>query len=55
MAPEDHPASVYLWEDRAAEKVIQFLTERVFGPERVLLLRDALGSCWPAGPDERRG
>jgi hypothetical protein len=54
MAPENHPASVYLREDRAAEKVIQFLAERLFGPERIPLLREALASEDPQA-DERRG
>ena len=53
MAPSDHPASVYLREDRASEKVIRFLRERVFGPERIPLLREALAGTDPQA-DERR-
>ncbi len=53
MAPSDHPASIYLREDRASEKVIRFLRERVFGPERIPLLREALAGTDPQ-TDERR-
>lgn len=53
LVPEDHPASVYLREDRAGEKVVRFLQNHVFGPERVPLLRASLSTSDPEA-DERR-
>jgi site-specific DNA recombinase len=42
LVPEDHPRAVYLREDKAGEKVVEFLTTRVFGPDRVEALRASL-------------
>ena len=53
LVPENHPPSVYLREDKGGQKVIAFLTERVFGPERAPLLREALAGTDPRADDHR--
>jgi hypothetical protein len=45
--PEDHPRAVYLREDKAGEKVVEFLTTHVFGPERVESMRASLAEIGP--------
>jgi Recombinase zinc beta ribbon domain len=47
LVPEDHPRAVYLREDKAGEKVVEFLTTRVFGPERIEALRASLAEIGP--------
>ena len=47
LVPEEHPRTVYLREDRAGEKVVEFLSTHVFGPERVDALRRALATTAP--------
>jgi hypothetical protein len=47
LVPEDHQCAVYLREDKAGEKVVEFLTTRVFGPERVEALRASLAEIGP--------
>jgi site-specific DNA recombinase len=40
--PEDHPRAVYLREDKAGEKVVEFLSSHVFGPDRIAALKKSL-------------
>ncbi|MQB02324.1 MAG: hypothetical protein GEU78_19205, partial [Actinobacteria bacterium] len=47
LVPGEHPRTVYLREDRAGEKVVEFLSTHVFGPERVDVLREALATTAP--------
>lgn len=47
LVPEHHPRAVYLREDKAGDKVIEFLNTHVFGPDRIELLRAALADTGP--------
>ena len=47
LVSEGHPRAVYLREDKAGEKVVEFLTTHVFGPERVDALRASLAAIGP--------
>jgi hypothetical protein len=47
LVPEDHPRAVYLREDKAGEKVVEFLTTQVFGPDRLTALRASLAEIGP--------
>ena len=47
LVPKDHPRAVYLREDKAGEKVVEFLTTHVFGPDRVEALRASLAEIGP--------
>jgi site-specific DNA recombinase len=47
LVPDGHPRAVYLREDKAGEKVVEFLTTHVFGPERVAALRASLAEIGP--------
>lgn len=47
LVPEDHPRAAYIREDKAGEKVVEFLTTHVFGPERVEALRASLAETGP--------
>ena len=47
LVPEDHPRMVYLREDKAGEKVVEFLATQLFGPGRVEALREALAEIGP--------
>ena len=47
LVPEEHPRTVYLREDKAGEKVVEFLSTHVFGPERVDALRRSLATTAP--------
>ena len=49
---QDHPRTVYLREDVAVSKVVEFLQTHVFGPQRRELLRRALEASDPEA-DER--
>jgi len=55
LVPEDHPRTVYLREDGAGEKVVEFLSTHAFGPERVDALRDALATTAPGPTRLKRG
>ena len=50
---QDHPRTVYLREDVAVSKVVEFLQTHVFGPQRRELLRRALEASDPEA--EERG
>lgn len=55
MRLREHPRTVYLREDVAVERVVEFLRTHVFGPERAELLRRELEATDPeadAGRDE---
>jgi site-specific DNA recombinase len=47
LVPENHPRMVYLREDRAGEKVVEFLSTHVFGPDRVEALKKSLAEIGP--------
>jgi hypothetical protein len=47
LVPEGHPRAVYLREDKAGEKIVEFLTTHVFGPERIEALRASLAEIGP--------
>ena len=47
LVPEDHPRMVYLREDKAGEKVVEFLGTHVFGPDRVEVLKKSLVEVGP--------
>jgi site-specific DNA recombinase len=47
LVPEDHPRMVYLREDKAGEKMIQFLTTHLFGPDRIEALKESLAEVGP--------
>jgi DNA invertase Pin-like site-specific DNA recombinase len=47
LVPEDHPRMVYLREDKAGEKVVEFLATHLFGPDRVEALRKSLTEVGP--------
>ena len=47
LVPEGHPRTVCLREDKAGEKVVEFLTTHLFGPERVEALRKSLADIGP--------
>jgi site-specific DNA recombinase len=47
LVPEDHPRMVYLREDKAGEKVVEFLARHLFGPDRVEALRKSLAEIGP--------
>ena len=47
LVPEDHPRAVYLREDKAGEKVVEFLTTQVFGPDRLTALSASLAEIGP--------
>ena len=47
LVPEDHPRMVYLREDQAGEKVVEFLSTHLFGPDRIEALRASLADVGP--------
>ncbi len=47
LVPEDHPRMVYLREDKAGEKVVEFLATHVFGPDRIEVLKKCLAEIGP--------
>jgi site-specific DNA recombinase len=47
LVPEDHPRMVYLREDKAGEKVVEFLGTHVFGPDRIEALKESLTEIGP--------
>ncbi len=47
LVPENHPRTVYLREDKAGAKVVEFLTTHVFEPDRVEALRASLAEIGP--------
>jgi site-specific DNA recombinase len=47
LVPEDHPRMVYLREDKAGEKVVEFLATHLFGPDRIKALKRSLASIGP--------
>jgi hypothetical protein len=47
LVPEDHPRMVYLREDKAGEKVVEFLATHLFGPDRIEALRKSLAEVGP--------
>jgi hypothetical protein len=51
LVPEDHPRMVYLREDKAGEKVVEFLSTQLFGPDRIEVLKQSLAEI---GPDADR-
>jgi site-specific DNA recombinase len=51
LAPAGHPRMVFLAQRLAGEKIVEFLQNHVFGPERLPLLRAALASYDPEGDE----
>lgn len=47
LVADDHPRTVYIREDVLAARVVDFLRERVFGPDRVPLIKTSLESADP--------
>jgi site-specific DNA recombinase len=47
LVAEDHPRAVYLREDKAGEKVVEFLATHLFGPGRIEALRASLAESGP--------
>ncbi len=47
LVPEDHPRMVYLREDKAGEKVVEFLATHLFSPGRIEALKQSLAEIGP--------
>ena len=47
LVPDNHPRMVYLREDKAGEKVVEFLTTHLFGPDRIDALKESLAEIGP--------
>jgi len=47
LVTDDHPRAVYLREDKAGEKVVEFLATHVFGADRIEALRSSLAEVEP--------
>jgi site-specific DNA recombinase len=54
LVPEDHPRMVYLREDQAGEKIVEFLSGHVFGPDRIEALKKALAETEPQNGNGHR-
>lgn len=48
LVPEGHPPTVCVREDWAAERVLMFMNDHLFGPKRIALLHDQFDSRDPA-------
>jgi hypothetical protein len=49
LVPEGHPPTVYIGERWASDRVLQFLSRHLFGPERLDALRELLDETDPVG------
>jgi hypothetical protein len=47
LVPDDHPRMVYMREDKAGEKVVEFLATHLFGPDRIETLSKSLAEVGP--------
>jgi site-specific DNA recombinase len=52
LVPEGHPRTVYVAEDWATERVLRFLRNNIFGPDRIRLLSELLASTDPHEDDK---